>query len=187
MTVFVLSLRVSVYRNTTGFTTLAFLASSPHVIISPSFFISSSLSSPSSQEPLGPDGRRGFRLRRDTDALDGGVPVGYVVGARGDVAPADEAVLVDGEGAGGLPARAALGRAVPDVLRLAELEGVVEGDGGEHVPGRGHAEPEERVQVALLVDHHAHVPVAAHADDPALRGLRRRVRDRDEVDVFVVG
>lgn len=100
--------------------------------------------------------------------------------------PPHEAGLVDGEGAGGLPAGAALGGAVPDFLGLAELQGVVEGDGGEDVPGGGHAEAEEGVEVALLVDDDAHVPVAAHGHDPALRGLRGRVRDGDEVYVLVV-
>jgi len=78
-----------------------------------------------SQKAFGPHGRWRFRPRDDTYALDGGVPVGEDVGAGGNVVPADEAVLVDGESAARLPAGAALGRAIPDVLLLAELEGVV--------------------------------------------------------------
>lgn len=83
--------------------------------------------------------------------------------------PPHKTALVDGEGAGRLPPRAALGRPVPDVLLLAELERAVEGQGREYVPGGGHAEPEQGVEVALLVDNDAHVPVTAHAHDPALR------------------
>jgi hypothetical protein len=54
------------------------------------------------------------------------------------------------------------------------------------VPGRRHAEPEQGVQVPLLVNDDAHIPVAANGNNPALGGLGRRVRDGDEVDVLVV-
>lgn len=101
--------------------------------------------------------------------------------------PPYEAVLVDGEGAGRLPPRAALGGPVPDVLLLAELERVVEGHGREHVPSGGCAEAEQGVEVALLVNDDAHVPVTAHAHDPAFCGFGRRMRDGDEVYVLVVG
>lgn len=99
--------------------------------------------------------------------------------------PPNVAPVVDGEGARHLPARAALGRAIPDILPFAELQRVVEGDGVHQMPGRGHAEAEEGVQVALLVDDDAHIPIAADLHHPALRGLGRRMRDGDEIDIFV--
>ncbi len=102
------------------------------------------------------------------------------------MSPPKESVPVDGEGAGGLPARAALGGPVPDILLLAELERVVQGHGRQQVPGRRHAEPEQGVEIALLVDNDAHVPVPAHAHDPALGCLGRGMRDGDEVYAWVV-
>lgn len=55
------------------------------------------------------------------------------------------------------------------------------------MPGGGRAEPEQDVEVALFVDNDAHVPVTAHAHDPAFRCLGRGMRDGDEVYVLVVG
>lgn len=141
-------------------------------------------------------GRPGRHLSVDAEGAEGGREVGQVVGALGDVGPADLAAALlgiggvldggDGEGARRLPAGAALAGAVPDVLRLAELEGLVEHARVQDVPGRGHPQAPLRVQLTLVIDDDLDVPVAADLDHPPLRRLGARVRDGDEVDVLVL-
>ena len=111
--------------------------------------------------------------------------VGEVVSGSRDLSPADDTISVDGEGAAGLPAGAALGGAVPDALVLAETNGPVKRHRVQDVPGARHAQPPLGVQLALVVDDDGDVPVAAHLHDPALRRLWRRVRHRDEVHLLV--
>lgn len=122
----------------------------------------------------------------DAERPDGLVEVGHVVGRGGDLDAADGAVGVDAERAGRLPAVAALGGAVPDVLLLAELEGLVERQGAEDVPGARGGQPPAGVHLALVVDDDLDLPVAADLDDPALRGLGRRVRHGHAVQLVLV-
>lgn len=101
--------------------------------------------------------------------------------------PAHDAAAIDGKGTARLPARAALGRAVPDALVLAQAEGGVQGARAEDVPAVGDAEAPVGVELARLVDEHLDAPDAADLRDPALRGVGRGVGDGDAVQLRVFG
>lgn len=86
-----------------------------------------------------------------------------------------------------MPARPALGGAVPDALGLAELDSIVDAHGPHGVPVRGETKAPGGVDITVLVDDDLGVPLAANLRDPAVGGVLRRVRDGEAVDEFGVG
>lgn len=113
--------------------------------------------------------------------------IGHVVRRLGHLRVPHEAVGVDGEAPAHLPPGAALGGRVPDPLVLAQAVRRVQRPRVEGVPGRADAQAPGAVDVALRVDDHLDVPLAADLDDPCVRVGLRRVRDGDAVDLRVFG
>lgn len=136
--------------------------------------------------PLPPPASR--RLGGDLDqSPERGIQVRDLAGGARGGGPPDDAAPVDGEGARGLPPRAALGGPVPDAVAPAQPDGGPDGGGAHGVPVAGEAQAPGGVGVAALVDDEVDVPGAA-ADErgPRVGGALGRVADGHAADLRVV-
>lgn len=138
--------------------------------------------------PAPPPPRSSRRLGGDLDqSPERGVQVRDLAGGARGGGPPDDAAPVDGEGARGLPPRAALGGPVPDAVAPAQPDGGPDGGGAHGVPVAGEAQAPGGVGVAALVDDEVDVPsAAAHARGPRVGGALGRVADGHAADLRVV-